>query len=144
MNWYKIAKLSKDDTEYLFDNGFEVIDEKNFDQYELYLIKATPLLAQERIQDNIPIYEIAIQRTDTSFLDMGQSMKRNPPQKSKLPIAEGMKWIKKTIEKWRQQYGPITVGGASEEKTNKYKTLLKRLNINFSVIIDDNEEVLII
>jgi len=131
INWYKIAKLDNQDEATLNNAGYQLIDNKSFDQYELYLFKANPILEEMLKNYDIPPYQLGLQRKDTSFVNIEQQHKRNPPKNSNIPIKQGMMWIKETIENWVNQYGHLVAMSHSPEKNKMYKAILKRISIDY-------------
>ena len=132
MNWYKKAKLTDEVVETLETSGYQLVEEKFFGNYELYLFKAARSLEEILKEYNIPPYQIGFQREDTSFADINQQEQRNPPKGSDIPIKEGMAWLRETISKWLQEYGSLVAMSHSEEKNRVYKATLKRLGFDYT------------
>jgi hypothetical protein len=84
MKVYKIAGISDIGQEKLDAEGWQTVDSQNLGDYELYLFKAHPMVAEIFSEFGIPEYQIGLQRSDTDFTDMSQQQGANPPDGDKL------------------------------------------------------------
>jgi hypothetical protein len=133
MKVYKIAGISDIGQEKLDAEGWQTVDSQNLGDYELYLFKAHPMVAEIFSEFGIPEYQIGLQRSDTDFTDMSQQQGANPPDGDKLPIKDTMEWLKSTIEGWKGTYGGLLAMSHSDTKQRTYKAILKRLGIPYEM-----------
>ena len=128
----KIASLSSEDTQMLEQMGYSKRDEAFYGDYELYVFEATGQIANFMDESGLPKYQLAMQRIDTDFTNIEQQEQANPPVGTTIPMKEGMTWLKDTIELWLGNYGPMIGLSHNDAKNRTYRSVLKRLGINFT------------
>jgi hypothetical protein len=133
MKIYKISGISEIGQRKLDAEGWQTIESPTLGDYELYLFKAHPMVAQMLSEYGIPEYQIGLQRADTDFTDMSQQEGTNPPESDKIPIKDTMEWIKSTIEGWKDTYGGLLAMSHSGDKNRKYQAILTRLGIPYEM-----------
>ena len=127
----RVSSISSADTQMLEQMGYSKRGEAFYGDYELYVFEATGQIANLMDKLGLPKYQLAIQRIDTDFTNIKQQEQSNPPV-GKVPVKGGMIWLKDTIELWLGKYGPFIMLSHSDAKNKTYKSVLKRLKINFT------------
>lgn len=150
MNWYKTAAMSEEAICRLDNGGCELVSEKKYNGYELFLTKFNVrgsemiTVINETIGFEIPFYQLAIQREGEDCTNISTQYSKRPPtveQFQKTKIKETLSWIKETILSWVGEYGSIFISSHSGEKVNRYKSILSKLEISFKEIEVDNEMI---
>jgi hypothetical protein len=111
--------------------GYKVIDVYDIEKYSVVLLRAIDRkIVLLLTQNNIPLYQIAIERQGSDFSNIEQ-------QNKKLTLIPGLKilkatyMIKKKITEWINRFGPVTIGTYNERKSKIYLSLLSKLGFKY-------------
>ena len=114
--------------------GFDVIETYNFNVYELTLLKATGQQANFMENAGLSLYSIGFSRDTTDFTDLDDQRDITKSLPSDLKIKKELKKAGDKIKKWQNKYGSLIANSFNDRKTRFYKTILKKMNINFEMI----------
>jgi len=114
--------LRENDLEIIRQTSETLVDSLLVGGYELYLIR----MDQPPFIDFSagPIYQLAIQREDTSFINT-ESHKEKQPLKIPINTEEIISKIINKISEWVNKYKKIMVSSFSLSKVKKYLNILK-------------------
>ena len=105
--------------------NFKIIDSFVEGDYEFYLLLyyETYHDKENKHNDSWDFYQIGMQKTGKSFVDVDQQMKKEPSTRGKGSIEN----IKQKINEWLAKCHRIYFGSMNKRKTETWLRILKRL-----------------
>ena len=117
------AALTNRTREMVENHNMELLDQKEFSGYELYLIRVI-------MPDGKSYCQIGMQRSGFDFGNINQQMQYVKPELPSQPVEQIVSFLKNTLRGWISRYGELLVASYNEEKQQKYVSSLKGLGFN--------------
>lgn len=104
--------------------GFQLVEEKNIDEYKLFLVDISSLM---------PGYQIGLTSLDQAFFEPQSQTKTKSiaSGKGQLSIVRRMKEI---VSEWSTNYQPLYAGTYNQQRAYRYKSILEKLGFNIGEI----------
>lgn len=132
MKLYKIQKNVFALTEQQIEKekllGWDVVEHTIVDNYDLVLFRSRVVHNYNGCQE---IYQIGIQKVGMDFTDATQQLTKYPLDKQR-GFSDSLMELRNVVQGWLNRYSCVFIGSVSDQKLEKYRRILTRLNFKLT------------
>ena len=121
MNWLqKISGLTDQALDQLDQFGYRLVEQAQAGSYELFLVHLPTM----------NMYQVGIKRTGLDFTDIDQQVEKQELPQNAAAELSSLEDMKSILDKWKSQYGDLSIKSHNPEKDAKYFNILQWLGFS--------------
>lgn len=135
MKIYRLSAITDDAHQRIRQHETSLLESFTTGDYELYVLVAEGYFGERMKENGLPIFQLAIQKSDRDFTVIDQQMTKYPMKTEKdIPnIKKTISEIKNKIAEWLGHYGQLCASSFSKERTDHYKKILTQMEVPYTV-----------